>query len=68
VINVNELHVLGEGREMRFEVGVVHAGTAVEDEADFLLLHGRSLGYEPGSLDVEVDLDAIDLRVHAILL
>ena len=68
VIDINELHIVRERGEVGLEIGVVHSGAAVENEADVLLLHCPAIGDEPGPLDVEVEGDPIDLREHPVLL
>jgi hypothetical protein len=68
VIDIDKLHIVREGGEVGLEVGVVHSRTTMENEADLLLLHGAAIGHEPSPLDIEVEIDAIDLREHAPLL
>ena len=68
MVEVNELHVLGERRERRLETGVVGAGTAVNDQGYGPFAHCGAIRYQPSPFDVEVDLGITNLRAHALAL
>src|SRR4051812_14829985 len=68
MVDVDQLHLVGEGRQPGFVVAVVAAGPAVDDEGDRLLDHAGTIGYEPRALDVEPDFCAANARFHSRVL
>jgi hypothetical protein len=65
MVEVNELHVLGERRERRLETRVIGAWTAVNDQGYGPFTHRGAIRHQPRPFDVEVDLGITNLRAHA---
>ena len=64
VVEVDQLHRVGQRAEGGLEAGVVASRAAVDDEGHRPLAHVRPVGHQAGALDVEVDLGVADLQSH----
>src|SRR5205814_3544724 len=67
MVEIDELHALGERRKGRLETAVVATGSAVNEESGRALAHARAVRDETGAIDVEIDLGISDLRPHGWL-
>ncbi len=64
-VQVHDLRRGGQRREVGLEVGVVvAAGATVEQHDRRPLAHGRAIGYEGGTVDVEPQLGPVDVDLH----
>ena len=67
MVDIDELHFVGQGIERRFVVAVVATGTAVQDEGDRLFHHARAIGNQTRAVDIEPDFSPANTRLHSIL-
>jgi hypothetical protein len=64
VVEVDELHVRGEGRKCWLQAGVIAAGATMNEEGNRPLVHRGAIGHQPRPFDVEVDFGITNLRAH----
>ena len=65
LVEIDELHALGQWREGGLEAGVVAARPAMDQESHRALAHPCAIGDEPHSFDVEEEFGATDRRSHS---
>ncbi len=68
VVEIDELHALGERRHHRLEAAVIAAGAAVDHKGDRLLAHDAAIRHQPHAFDIEVDLGIAELGAHPLAL
>ena len=56
VVKVNQLELFAQGLEGGFEIAVLAAGPAVDDQGGALVAHAGSIGHQPHAVNVKIDL------------
>jgi hypothetical protein len=67
MVEIDELHPLGQWGQDRLEAAVIAARPAMDDEGDRALAHAWTVGHQAGAIDVEIDLGVSDLGPHGWL-
>ena len=67
MVEIDELHPVGERREARLQAAMVGAGAAMDEEGRRLLAHARSVRDEAHPVDVEIDLGVSNAGAHGFL-